>query len=269
MTWQAAHDAGPAAALGMIEDLSHTVVGIDFDGTLSPVTPHPRDARLDAAAAYELRRIAEAGATVGVVTGRSVESLLNVAGAELAAIPNLVIEGLYGAERWSDGVLHTMPTPERMHSLRREVPAVVGATVTDPDVWIEDKRLSLVVHTRSGTEPKALQVALAGPLADVAARHDMELHLGKEVLEFRIQGIDKATALERLVAATSLAIVYAGDDIGDVPAFASVRRWRDRTALLGITIGVVADASSPIAGQADWEVRNTAELATTLRALGR
>ena len=253
----------------VIEDLSRAVVGIDFDGTLSPVTPHPRDARLDVSAAQELRRIAEAGATVGVITGRSVESLLDVAGVALAAIPHLVIEGMYGAEWWKDGVLHTMPTPGCIHDLRRAVPTVVSATVSDPEVWIEDKRLSLVVHTRMATDPQASQLALAAPLADLADTHGMELHLGKEVLELRLRGIDKATALERLVDRTTRAVVYAGDDVGDLPAFATVRSWRDRTSLPGITIGVVPDAGSPIAGEADWEVGDTAELTSTLRALGR
>jgi trehalose 6-phosphate phosphatase len=253
----------------MIDDLSHAVIGVDFDGTLCQVTPHPRDARIDAAAAYELRRIAEAGARVGVVTGRSVESMLEVAGEELAAIPGVVIEAMYGAEQWSNGVLRTMPTPDGMDALRDEVSEVVDATVSDPEVWIEDKRLSLVVHTRLGTEPEALQVALAGPLTEVAAKHHMELHLGKEVLEFRLRGIDKATALTRLVGGTCRALLYAGDDVGDVPAFASVRRWRDRTALPGITIGVVQDVGSPIVGEADWEVRDTAELTVLLRTLGR
>jgi len=260
---------GLRAALARIEDLSHAVVAVDFDGTLSPVTLHPREASLDAAAARELGRIARAGARVGIITGRSVESLLEVAGTELAAVPHLVIEGMYGAERWSEGELSTMPTPEQVHRLRTVLPAAVAATVSDPEVWIEDKRLSLVVHTRLASEPEALQAALAGPLADVAEQHDMELHLGKEVLELRLPGIDKATALERLVTPGCRAIVYAGDDIGDLPAFAGVRSWRDRTGLPGVTIGVVSDPRSAIAGQADWEVRNTAELTSALRDLGR
>lgn len=253
----------------MIEDLSRTVIGVDFDGTLCRVTPHPRDARMTAAAAHELQRIAEAGARVGVVTGRSVESLLEVAGTELAAIPGLVIEGMYGAEQWNNGVLRTLPTPDGMNALRDEVPAVVDATVSHPEVWIEDKRLSLVVHTRLTTESSALQAALTDPLTEVAAKHDMELHLGKDVLEFRLPGIDKATALERLVDETCRALVYAGDDVGDLPAFASVRRWRDRTGLPGITIGVVPHADSPIVGQADYELRDTAELTDLLRTFGR
>jgi trehalose 6-phosphate phosphatase len=268
VTERAVCGTGSASETLMTADLSSLVVGVDFDGTLSPVTPHPRDAYLDPAAASELRRIAEAGATVGVVTGRSVESLLSVAGAELSAIPNLVIEGMYGAERWSDGVLDTLPTPEFMHSLRREVSAAVSGTTTDPGVWIEDKRLSLVVHTRMAAQPAELQACLAGPLADVATRHGVELHPGKEVLELRLRGIDKAAALRRLMGQTCRAIVYAGDDVGDVPAFHLVRRWRDRTGLPGLTIGVVPDASSPIAGAADCEVRDTAGLTSVLRILG-
>jgi len=244
------------------------VVAIDFDGTLSPVTPHPRQARMAPAAATELRRIAGAGATVGVVTGRSVESLLDVAGDHVEAIPSLVVEGMYGAERWTDGVLETMPTPPGMERLRHEVPAVVAASTSDPGVWIEDKRLSVVVHTRLAARPRDLQRALSEPLGRLAAQHGVELHFGKEVLELRIGGIDKGTALERLVDGGSRAVVFAGDDVGDLPAFAWVRRWRERTALPGITIGVVPDGGSPISGEADWEVRDSTELAETLSALG-
>jgi trehalose 6-phosphate phosphatase len=260
---------GPASALGTSRDLDRAVVAIDFDGTLSPMSPHPRDARIDPAAVHQLRRIAEAGATVAVVTGRSVESLLDVAGAELETIPRLAIEGMYGAEHLSNGVLTTVPTPRRIHRLREDLPVAITAAVSDPDVWIEDKRLSLVVHTRMTTDPRALQSALERPLGDVAAKHGMELHLGKEVLELRLPGIDKATALERLVDTTTRAVLYAGDDIGDLPAFAFVRRWRVRTGRPGVTVGVVTDAASPIAGVTDWELRDTAELTQTLRALGR
>lgn len=267
MTLQPTCPTGPASGFGTPGDLIRAVVGIDFDGTLAPVSPHPRDARIDPAAVHELRRIAEAGATVAVVTGRSVESLLEVAGAELEMIPRLVIEGLYGAEHFSNGVLRTVPTPPRIHRLRDELSTAVTATVSDPDVWIEDKRLSLVVHTRMTTDPRALQSALERPLADVAAKHGLELHLGKEVLELRLPGIDKATALGRLVDTTTRAVVYAGDDTGDLPAFAFVRRWRARTGRPGVTIGVVKDAASPIAGEADWELRDTAELTRTLRVL--
>jgi trehalose-6-phosphatase len=84
----------------------------------------------------------------------------------------------------------------------------------------------------------------------------------------RIGGIDKGTALQRLVDGGSGAVVFAGDDVGDLPAFAWVRRWSERTALPGITIGVVPDGGSPISGEADWEVRDSTELGETLSALG-
>jgi len=54
VTRQGEGGTGAASAMDVIDDLSRAVVGIDFDGTLSPVTPHPRDARLDAPAAHEM-----------------------------------------------------------------------------------------------------------------------------------------------------------------------------------------------------------------------
>src|SRR3954468_13655128 len=82
---------------------------------------------------------------------------------------------------------------------RSRVAAAVAGTVSDPEVWIEDERLSLVVHTRLTSHP------------------------GKEVVELRLRDIDKGSALERLVDTRSRAVVFAGDDVGDLPAFAGVR----------------------------------------------
>jgi trehalose-phosphatase len=60
--------------------LSSALVALDFDGTLAPISPHPDDARPQPGADQILRDVRATGATVAVVSGRSVASLLRVSG---------------------------------------------------------------------------------------------------------------------------------------------------------------------------------------------
>ena len=75
----------------------------------------------------------------------------------------------------------------------------------DSGVWIEDKRLSLVVHARKAADPAAALARLTGPVTALAAELGLEVHPGRDVLEIRLPGYDKGRALRRLVAETSAA----------------------------------------------------------------
>ena len=69
--------------------LSSGLVALDFDGTLAPISPLPRDARPLGGVGQLLREVRATGATLAVVTGRTVASLLRVSGFD--AIPGIVI----------------------------------------------------------------------------------------------------------------------------------------------------------------------------------
>jgi hypothetical protein len=93
----------PREIAGMIDG---ALVAIDFDGTLANITPHPEDGRLIDGALDALRALAAAGATVAIVTGRTAASALEVG--EFAHVPGLVIEGLYGVERWHNDEFNSL-----------------------------------------------------------------------------------------------------------------------------------------------------------------
>ena len=67
------------------------LVALDFDGTLAPISPRPGDARPLTGAGQLLRDVRATGATLAIVTGRTVASLLRVSG--FGAIPGIVIYG--------------------------------------------------------------------------------------------------------------------------------------------------------------------------------
>lgn len=89
--------------------------------------------------------------------------------------------------------------------------------------WIEEKGRAVAVHTRRAADPQAAFEALRAPLSDLAARHGLIVEPGRLVLELRPPGMDKGAALSayvREVGATS--VLYGGDDLGDLSAFAAV-----------------------------------------------
>jgi trehalose 6-phosphate phosphatase len=247
------------------ENLSHAVIAVDFDGTVTPISPHPADSIPNQTVLDQLSRLARTGVKIAVVTGRSATSAVDVG--KLAQVPGIVVEGLYGAESWHNGSLTTRPTPENMQALRVVLPNMVERLVADPRVWIEDKRLSLVVHARLTDNPDTVLDTLREPVDALAREHGMEVRPGAEVLEICIPGIDKASAIWRLVDDETEALLYIGDDVGDLPAFAAVRQWRERTGKPGLIVGVVPRPESPIAGVADLEVLDPPAVGLVLAAL--
>jgi trehalose 6-phosphate phosphatase len=242
-----------------------SLVALDFDGTLAPISPHPEDARPVAGADHVLRDIRATGATLAVVTGRSVVSLLRVSG--FGAIPGIVIYGTHGAERWEAGTLRAATPPPGLEELRGRLPGLVASLVREPDLWIEDKSLSLVVHARLTADPERVLEQLRKPVEEAATAVGLGVRPGREVLEICLPGIDKGTALRELLGGEPAAVLYAGDDVGDLDAVAEVNAWAGRTGRPKLIVGVNADGGGPLAGQADVSLADPPAVVGFLRSL--
>jgi trehalose 6-phosphate phosphatase len=208
---------------GLHERRSSALIALDFDGTLAPLVPDPSRSRLVDGVRPALDALAAAGARVAVVTGRDAATVVELSG--LADLPGLDVEGIYGAQRWHDGRLDSMDEPAEIAHLRDRLPPLVESV---DDVWIEDKGLSLVVHARKADDPAAAIEALRADVSALAEELGLEVHPGRDVLELRIPGYDKGGALTRLVERYQpAAVLYVGDDVGDLPAFDVIRQLRE------------------------------------------
>ena len=245
--------------------LPSALVALDFDGTLAPISPHPDDARPVAGVHQVLRAVRATGAAVAIVSGRSVASLLRVSGLEV--VPGIVIYGLHGVERWENGCLRAPATPAGIDELRVSLPKIVASTAHDAAVWIEDKELSLVVHTRLTAEPDRLVEVLHAPVAEAAAAAGLEARPGKEVLEICIPGIDKGTAIRELIRDETAAVFYAGDDVGDLPAVREVNAWSGRYGRPKLAVAISPAGMGPLAGLADVTVPDPHSLIVLLRQI--
>ena len=206
------------------------VIALDFDGTLAPIVPDPEQARAHPDAVHALAALAPKVASIAVVTGRPAGVAVRYGGfAGVSGLEHLVVLGHYGAERW-DAVSGTVSAPAPhpgVAAVRAELPGFLDGIGAWQGTWIEEKGRAVAVHTRRAQDPQAAFEALREPLTDLASRHGLIVEPGRMVLELRPPGMDKGVALLEYVREIGAeAVLYAGDDLGDLPAFATVDKLR-------------------------------------------
>lgn len=259
--------AGRAGLAAIRAEPARAVVAVDFDGTLAPIVTLPDDARPAPGAVQALTVLAGHVAAVAVVTGRAAGEVVALGG--LDVVPGLRVLGHYGLQEWYDGDLRSPdPVPAVDEARTRLRPLLAQAPA---GVHLEDKGHSLVVHTRPAADPAGALGRLTPALEQLAEELGLEAVPGRMVLELRPPGVDKGVAVRRLLdEVDASAVLYVGDDLGDLAAFAAVDEAR-RRGLAGVTVASVDpaldDAPTELAAQADLVVAGPAAVVDLLRAL--
>jgi trehalose 6-phosphate phosphatase len=256
---------GRAGLAALLRDPARALIALDYDGTLSPIVADPRAARAHPGAAAALGRIAGLAGTVAVITGRPAALAVELGG--FAGVPGLIVLGHYGWERWQDGELTSPPSPPGIAAAREQLPAALARAGAPAGTWTEDKGHALAVHTRRAADPEGALALLRGPLADLAASTDLAVEPGRLVIELRPRGTDKGAALTALAAERlPAAVLFGGDDLGDLAAFAAVRALRD-TGTPGLTVCSGSAEVSVLADGADLVVDGPDGIIALLGAL--
>ena len=239
------------------------LVAFDFDGTLAPIVDDPEKARAHPGAAKALRRLAESVGTVAVITGRPAALAVEYGG--FADIGGLVVLGHYGRERWENGVLDTPEAPEGVAEARVKLAKILA---TAPDgVVMEDKGHALAVHTRRAAEPEVALERLRSIVAALAERSGLALEPGRLVLELRPKGMDKGASLKALVEERDAgAVLYAGDDLGDLAAYDAVEALRE-AGTPGVKVCSSSDEVTALATRADVIVDGPAGVVDLVESL--
>jgi trehalose 6-phosphate phosphatase len=224
--------AGADGLAALLARPGKAVVALDFDGTLAEIVPDPEQARAHPGAVPALVALAPHVASVAVITGRPADVAVRYGGfAGVPGLEHLVVLGHYGAERWDavSSAVHAPPPHPGVAAARAELPGLLERFDAWQGTWTEDKGRAVAVHTRRAADPQGAFDALRAPLADLADRHGLLLEPGRLVLELRPPGMDKGVALAEYVRETGAeTVVYGGDDLGDLPAFATVDTLRTK-----------------------------------------
>jgi trehalose 6-phosphate phosphatase len=188
---------------------------LDFDGTLVELADRPEAVSVDAALGRLLADLGDRLAgRVALVSGRAIVTLdgfLGTAGATLGMV------GSHGAEtRLAGGAIER---PERPPSLDRAVALFTDRFGARDGVVVETKPLGVGLHYRlapdAGPEAHAL-------VEDFARENALHVQHGKMMVELRLPGHDKGSAIVALLARAPFAghrPVFLGDDLTDEAGF--------------------------------------------------
>jgi trehalose 6-phosphate phosphatase len=241
-------------------------VCLDFDGTLAPIVDDPNEARPLPGAIELLGHLAARFAAVALLSGRPADYL-----AKHAAAPGLRYLGLYGLQEIRDGQIWV---DRRLEAARPDVMAAQRdlrdcAAVRDSGAYLEDKQYAVAIHTRRVADPARWTTAINEAARHIADRHGLEVLLGKLVWELR-PGVrsDKGDALRRVVGESNAhSVIVAGDDLGDLSAFAAALELRTRGGDALRVAVESAEAPSALIDQADVIVDGPPGLLDFLRRL--
>jgi trehalose 6-phosphate phosphatase len=253
---------GAAALAAIAGDPGRALIALDFDGTLAPIVSEPSEARPQPGALAALQRLATAVGTLAIVTGRPASVAVELGG--LAGIPGLIVIGHHGWERWEGGELTSPPPPPEVALARERLPEALAEAGAPDGTWVEDKSHALVVHTRRTADPEAALALLADPLADFADQTGLDSKPGRLVIELRARGVDKGIAITTLAAERNpAAVLFAGDDLGDIPAFEAVHALRD-SGRAGVAVCSASGEVTTLAAHADLVVDGPAGITALL-----
>lgn len=256
-----------------VQRAAESVVGLDFDGTLSPIVDDPEEAHIHPEAGEVLVALAAQVRAVAVITGRPARQVLDLGGLEeigerFAEVgKQLLVFGQYGNERWSsqDRRVHSPGPPEGLAAFERELPALLER-VDAGGAWVEDKGLAVAIHTRRLPDAQEAFDRLLPELRDLASSHDLAVEPGRNVIEVRAPGVDKGGAVSTLVAELELrGFCFVGDDLGDREAFEELGRRADDLAVLRVC--AASEEESALLSHADVVVHGPDGVLAMLREL--
>jgi trehalose 6-phosphate phosphatase len=250
------------------------LVALDFDGTLAPIVDDPAVALIHRDAHEVLVGLAARVRAVAVLTGRPARQVLALGGLDEVGDAigesgrELVILGQYGNERWTSNARRVV-SPKPPAGLARfigDLPRLLRqADATD--AWVEEKGLAVAVHTRRMAEPREAFDRLLPALTEAAKERNLTVEPGRMVIEIRAAGMDKGLALRRLVDEyDARAVLFVGDDLGDVPAFEAVADLR-AAGMPTLLVCSGSDEQSALRELADVEVAGPDGVMAFLRGL--
>ena len=237
-------EAGRAGLAAVLAAPQTSLAALDYDGTLSTIAQRPQDATPVPGALEAVGLLAERVGAVVLISGRPAGQLLELTGLRRHPARHLLtVLAQYGLERW-DGSTDQLSSPSALPGVegaRRELAALLADPAVPQGVSVEDKGQALVVHTRLTSDPDGVLGALRPRLDAIAERAGLEPHPARNALELRPPGYEKGGALLRFRRERgSKAVLFIGDDLGDLPAFDALDRLREE----GVPgIGVVSDSA--------------------------
>lgn len=205
----------------------HILLCADFDGTITPIKPRPKEAKLGEGIRLLLRKISKRKSfIVGIISGRALKDI-----EEKVGVKGLIFAGNHGLEIAYKKKKFIYPAAKRYVSLISQIARSLKRGLAPfPGVVLEEKGLSLSLHYRLVKKrnlPELKKIFFQAVKPYLAAQK-IKLTYGKKVWEVRPPiKWDKGRAVlwlrQRLKPGRAFTI-YIGDDLTDEDAFRAVNK---------------------------------------------
>jgi trehalose 6-phosphate phosphatase len=207
----------------------------DFDGTISPIVPDRRAARILPQARDLLTELASRpGELVAVLSSRLLDDLIT-----RVEVPGVYLGGgsgvewlLPGGNRWT-----AVKMAERLPEARETLIPAIGNLLAIPGIIMEDKVWSMAIHLRGVRSDQREQVSSF--LKDRLRRQGIRFFRGPRVFEIQfLPEVDKVFGVRTICEVLGVdpcrdRLIYAGDDENDAIAMA----WVIQQGGLAVKVG--------------------------------
>ena len=230
------------------------VLFFDYDGTVTPIVSHPKDAHLSEAMRNTLIKLSNQ-CTLAVISGRGLNDIKSRIG-----IKGIYYSGSHGYEIEGPSIKMEYEPALEFVKIFDDLEKELSKKLQDVDgVLVERKKFSIALHYRNVSEN---EVELVEKAADESLRKYPKIRksYGKKVYELQpALEWNKGKALEWLMKELHIEkrgskIIYIGDDITDEDAFSAIKTYG---------IGILVESETRTTG-AQYKLKNTDQ---TLRFL--
>ncbi len=194
---------------------------LDYDGTLTPLCDHPRDAVLSSRMRAALEACtARPNIDIAIVSGRAQSDIRR-----MVNIPDLLYVGNHGLEIAGGGIPEFHHEDLVHYRVRTQELAQKLSAIASDGAWVEEKGHTLTFHYRN--VPGALREALAEEVRSIVHHFGFQARPAHAAVEARPPiGWDKGRAVLHVLRerysvdwSERVRVVYVGDDETDEDAF--------------------------------------------------
>ena len=242
----------------------HAALLLDFDGTLTPIVDDPDEASLSSGEIELLEAIAQELATTAIVSGRPGTFLHKVLRFGARDASKLLVFGRNGLDIVDpSGSISAVPTSSAWTETMTTIAERARNVATTDSV--EEKGEIITLHWRRA---QSQEPALRAFALESAANFHIELREGKMSIDLFPPGTPSKQSTVRRLAANCAAVVFIGDDVGDLEAFNAL----DEIAETRTTVRVAVssnEAPQELLTRADLVLDSPTRVQTLLRQLKR
>lgn len=199
---------------------------LDFDGTLSPIAPTPKQARLEKNIKKILISLSKKkNTTLGIISGRGLRDIKRLVG-----VRGIYYAGNHGLEIVGPGI-------KFIHRKAKSFKSLINKTARDlklalsgiKGIVLENKKFTISVHYRlaASRDIKEIESRVRKVCTPSVKTKRIKLSGGKKCWEIRPYiKWNKGEAVKRILSkfGKSAIPVYLGDDITDEDAFRALKR---------------------------------------------